>query len=87
MTANPSAKPMRLNQRFTAFRAGSGNPRSWRLRARPGRSASLSRGSVRKALKAFLDQLEELEAKWRDLPEEQKLVLPELAKFFGTIRS
>ena len=84
MTANPSAKPMRLNQRFTAFRAGSGNPRSWRLRARPGRSASLSRGSVRKALKAFLDQLEELEA---DLPEEQKLVLPELAKFFGTIRS
>jgi uncharacterized protein (UPF0335 family) len=38
-------------------------------------------------LKAFLDQIEELEAKWRDLPEEQKLVLPELAKFFGTIRS
>jgi hypothetical protein len=37
-------------------------------------------------LKAFLDQLEELEAKWRDLPEEQKLALPELAKFFGNIR-
>ena len=37
-------------------------------------------------LKAFLDQLEELEAKWRDLSEEQKLVLPELAKFFGNIR-
>ena len=37
-------------------------------------------------LKAFLDQIEELEVKWRDLPEEQKLALPELAKFFGTIR-
>ena len=37
-------------------------------------------------LKAFLDQIEELEVKWRDLPEEQELALPELAKFFGTIR-
>jgi hypothetical protein len=34
-------------------------------------------------LKAFLDQIEELEAKWRDLPEEQKLALPELVKFLG----
>ena len=38
-------------------------------------------------LKAFLDpQIEELEAKWRDLPEDQKLCAPRVGFFFGTIR-
>jgi hypothetical protein len=35
--------------------------------------------------KALLAQVDELERKWLSLPEEQRLALPELAKWFGVV--
>jgi hypothetical protein len=36
--------------------------------------------------KALLAQVDELERKWLSLPEEQRLALPELAKWFGVVK-